>query len=116
MNDLPVNAAHVDTEVVHVTMRMKSGAEVEGHVHLRPDGYQSRVSDLLNRANFSFLPVTNATLHRTDGSRHHAGCIIVGTDEIELVICNDEVDAPNAVAAMEAARSAEQGDEWDPDA
>lgn len=106
MDGTPTNKAYVDTDQVHVTMKMRSGVEVDGHVHIRPDGYQSRVSDLLNRANFSFLPVTGATLHRTDGSRQSAACIIVGTEEIELVICHDEEDGPSTAELLEAARPA----------
>ena len=89
---------YVETAPVHVTMRMRSGSEVDGFVHVRPEGFQSRVSDLLNRANVAFLPVTKATLHRADGSRHQAGCIIVGTKDIELVVCHDEDPAQVADA------------------
>lgn len=97
----------VDTAPVRVTMKMQSGAEVDGYVHVRPDGYQARVSDLLNRANFQYLPVTEATLHRPDGSRHHAGCIIVGTSAIELVVCHDEDPEPVAGAIESSTASSD---------
>ena len=102
MSQYDVAPAVQPTEPVHVTMRMRSGSEVDGYVHVKPDGYQSRVSDLLNRANFAFLPVTRATLHRADGSRHTAECIIVGTQDIELVVCHDEDPAMVAGAIGEA--------------
>jgi hypothetical protein len=40
---------------------------IVGDVILPPEGYKSRFSDALNRADLSFLPLTNAELTPLDG-------------------------------------------------
>jgi hypothetical protein len=42
---------------------------IEGDLTLPPAGYQSRFSDSLNRGEFEFVPLTNATLTSLDDGK-----------------------------------------------
>lgn len=77
----------VRTEPVPVTVRLTSGVEVTGNVHVRPNSYQTRVSDLLNRGATEFLPLTDATMVRPDGGTTMTDCVIVRLAQIDCVVC-----------------------------
>lgn len=81
------------TEPVLVTVRLLSGTEVTGHVHVKPDSYHTRVSDMLNRGVADFLPITDATLERPDGHVTSTNCMIVRREQIEVVACIDTSDS-----------------------
>jgi hypothetical protein len=40
---------------------------IRGTVHLSPDGYRSRITDLLNATEREFLPLTDVTVEPLDG-------------------------------------------------
>lgn len=77
--------AMVRTDPVLVTVRLVSGAEVTGYVHVKPDSDHTRVSDLLNRGMADFLPITRATMGRPDGHLTSTDCMIVRREQIEVV-------------------------------
>jgi len=67
--------------------------EIQGLVHIKPGGYQSRVSDLLNARDLHFIPITQATyrsLRRPDEAPRKAGTLIVRLDTIKMVIPEDD--------------------------
>lgn len=80
------------TDPVLVTVRLLSGTEVTGHVHVKPDSYHTRVSDMLNRGLADFLPITDATLERPDGHVTSTNCMIVRREQIEVVACIETSD------------------------
>lgn len=88
------------TDPVLVTVRLVSGAEVTGYVHVKPDSYHTRVSDMLNRGVADFLPITGATMERPDGHVTSTDCMIVRRAQIEVVACVETresgADAPQA--------------------
>lgn len=77
--------AMVHTDPVLVTVRLVSGAEVTGYVHVALDGRHTRVSDMLNRGVADFLPITRATMERPDGHVTSTDCMIVRREQIEVV-------------------------------
>ena len=89
--------ARIATQRLPVVVLLASGAEVRGDVHVKPDGYQGRVSDLLNRGPNEFIPVTDATLVRPDGTTLTTDCLILGREQIELVVCEPAPDTPEGL-------------------
>lgn len=58
---------------------------IVGEVTLPPEGYQSRFSDALNRADVGFLPVVNATITPlAGGETEHQEFIAVAKAHIRL--------------------------------
>lgn len=82
--------AMMRTDPVLVSVRLVSGAEVTGYVHVKPDSYHTRVSDMLNRGVADFLPITRATMERPDGHVSSTDCMIVRREQIEVVAVIDE--------------------------
>lgn len=67
---------------------LTSNLEIEGHAHIRTGAYRSRLVDLLNSANISFIPITEAKYRvRTEEPTEFidSDCVIVSLDDIELV-------------------------------
>jgi hypothetical protein len=58
---------------------------VVGDVTLPPEGYQSRFSDLLNRAELEFLPLTNCEVTALgDGRTHQQAFLALGKRHIRV--------------------------------
>ena len=58
---------------------------VVGDVTLPPEGYQSRFSDLLNRADVEFLPLTNCEVTALgDGRTHQQAFLMLGKCHIRV--------------------------------
>jgi hypothetical protein len=58
---------------------------VVGDVTLPPDGYQSRFSDLMNRTEFEFLPLTNCEVTSlADGDTHQREFMMLAKRHIRL--------------------------------
>lgn len=78
----------IETEPVHVKV-FTDDHEIEGYVHVKPGGYQARVSDLLNHREIRYIPITNATyrsLHDPEDPSHEAETLIVRIDTIKMVV------------------------------
>jgi len=73
--------------------------EIEGFIHIKPGGYQSRVSDLLNVHDLQYLPVTDATI-RTLTQQHKAprkvDTVILRLADVKMVVPLDEEKAQTA--------------------
>lgn len=58
---------------------------IEGDLTLPPAGYQSRFSDSLNRGEFEFVPLTNATVTTlADGRVKQLPFIVLSKSQIRL--------------------------------
>jgi len=63
--------------------------EIQGHLHIKVGGYQSRLSDLLNSKDARFIPVTDAVylqVNNPEGEPQHADTMIVRISSIKAVI------------------------------
>lgn len=63
--------------------------EIQGCLHIKVGGYQSRLSDLLNAKDTKFIPVTDAVylgINNPDGQPQHADTMIVRIDSIKAVV------------------------------
>lgn len=66
--------------------------EIHGCMHIKPGGYQARVSDLLNHKEVRYIPITDATfksLDQTDEAVQTAETLIVRVDTIKMVAPGD---------------------------
>lgn len=73
--------------------------EIEGYMHIKPGGYQSRISDLLNMRDVHYLPITQVrfrNLHRPDEPLREVETMIVRLDTIKVVVPLDSESAPGA--------------------
>jgi len=61
---------------------------IEGDFRLPPEGYRSRISDLLNRHEQEFITLTNVELRSIDGSGRDwaAPIILLARQHIRLVV------------------------------
>jgi hypothetical protein len=58
---------------------------VVGDVTLPPEGYQSRFSDVLNRRDFDFLPLTNVEITSLiDGKVSERPFMVIGKQQIRI--------------------------------
>ena len=58
---------------------------VVGDVTLPPEGYQSRFSDVLNRADLDFLPLTNVEITSlVDGRISERPFVVIGKQQIRI--------------------------------
>ncbi len=67
--------------------------EIEGFMHIKPGGYQSRISDLLNMKELHYIPVTQATfrkLRHPDEPPRHADTLILKLDTVKMVVPLDK--------------------------
>ncbi|MEK6536030.1 MAG: hypothetical protein AABZ63_00905 [Actinomycetota bacterium] len=84
----PHNDRTIQTEVIGVTITTDD-YEIEGFIHIKPGGYQSRVSDLLNVKELHFIPLTQVTYHslrRPDEPPRTSDTLIVRLDTIKMVV------------------------------
>jgi hypothetical protein len=83
---------HVDTD----------DYEIEGYIHIKPGGYQSRLSDILNVKDVRFLPITCATCRnrrRPDEEPRQVKTMILRLETINMVVPVDEEGQPMAEEA-----------------
>ncbi|OJU82717.1 MAG: hypothetical protein BGO11_12940 [Solirubrobacterales bacterium 70-9] len=74
---------------------------VIGDVTLPPEGYQSRFSDSLNRAELEFVPLTNCDVTSlADGRTHRQDFIVLSKRHIRLAY---PVDPPGEAPASQEA-------------
>jgi len=68
---------------------------VVGDVTLPPEGYQSRFSDAINRADVAFIPLLEVEISPLDGgeTRRH-DFIVLAKDHIKLAYPLDEAREP----------------------
>jgi hypothetical protein len=80
--------------------------EIRGLMHIKPGGYQSRISDLLNVRDLHYIAITQATyrsLKRPDEPTRKAWTLIVRLDSIKMVVPEDGQDnVPPEMAAAQA--------------
>lgn len=77
--------------------------EIQGDLHIVAGGYQSRISDLMNRRDNKFIPITDAiflSIWDTDGEPRHAETVLVKVDCIEMIIPDAQVE--RCVASLPA--------------
>lgn len=82
----------IQTETVRVIV-LTDDHEIHGYMHVKPGGYQARVSDLLNHREIHYLPITEATyrsMHYPDEPPHRADTLIVRIDTIKMVVPEPE--------------------------
>lgn len=82
--------------------------EIQGYLHIMAGGYQSRISDLLNKRDSKFIPITDAifmSVRDPHGEPRQAEVVLVKVDCIEMIV-------PDAREEQQAADKAkeEQGD------
>lgn len=74
--------------------------EIRGLIHIKPGGYQGRVSDLLNAKDLQYIPVTQATYRSLRDPAlppQKAWTLILRLDTIKMVIPQDGSEPPPAV-------------------
>lgn len=84
----PATGAKVETRPIQVLITTDD-YEIEGHMHIKPGGYQSRISDLLNLKELHYIPVTDAVLHKLrspDEQPRQAKTVIIKLDCIKMVV------------------------------
>lgn len=103
---------NIETKAVRVLITTDD-YEIDGFLHIKPGGYQSRVSDILNAKGQQYLPLTNATyrnVRHPDELVRKVETLIIRMDTIkmvapqngsELVSRDDVVKAEEAVSADE---------------
>ena len=87
-----IQNSRVQTEAIKVRLTTDD-YEIEGFMHVKPGGYQSRISDLLNIKELHYVPVTNATYRKLgdpDAPMLHAQTLIVRLDTIKMVVPHNE--------------------------
>jgi hypothetical protein len=63
--------------------------EIQGNLHIMAGGYQSRISDLLNRRENKFIPITDAiflSVRESNSEPRHAETVLVKVDCIEMIV------------------------------
>ena len=90
---MDIETEHMRIKTEHVAVRIYTNDfEIEGNAHIKPGGYSSRVTDVLNLSKVSFLPITQARYRiRTDGATEFmdAKCLVVKVENIELMYLLD---------------------------
>lgn len=80
--------ARIETQAIRVIVTTEDH-EIEGYIHIKPGGYQSRVSDLLNMHDLQYIPITDATittLSQAHQTPRQVKTIIIRLDTIKMVI------------------------------
>lgn len=93
----PHNDRTVQTQAIRVTV-ITDDYEIEGFIHIKPGGYQSRVSDMLNIKELHFIPLTHVTyksLQHPDEPPRTSDALIVRLDTIKMVVPQN---VPNGIA------------------
>lgn len=89
MEGQPGNPRHRERVVFETDRHM-----VVGDVTLPPEGYQSRFSDAVNRADVAFIPLLNVQISPLagDGMAEHHDFIVLAKDHIRLAYPVDEAE------------------------
>ena len=93
-------ATKIQTEAVKVLVTTDD-YEIEGYMHVKPGGYQSRISDLLNVKELHYIPITEATCRKLSDPAappRQVHTLILRLDTIKMVIPANG-DAPSEAAA-----------------
>lgn len=80
-------SSHIETKPIRVLITTDD-YEIDGYLHIKPGGYQSRVSDILNAKGLQYLPLTNATyrsLRNPDELVRKVETLIIRIDTIKMV-------------------------------
>ena len=78
----------IETRPVHVIVTTDD-YEIDGYMHVKPGGYQSRISDLLNMREIHYIPITDASFRNVrfpEQPVRQAGTVIVRLDTIKMVV------------------------------
>lgn len=81
--------------------------EIQGDLHIVAGGYQSRISDLMNRRDNKFIPITDAiflSVWDANAEPRHAETVLVKVDCIEMII--PDVDVERNVSAASSGSEA----------
>lgn len=94
----------METQAIKVLV-ITDDYEIHGKMHVKPGGYQARVSDLLNHKEVRYIPITDATfksLDQTDEAAQVAETLIVRVDTIKMVAPESEraTSAQNEMKAV----------------
>ncbi len=92
----PAISTQIKTKLIKVLVTTDD-YEIEGFMHIKPGGYQSRVSDLLNAKELHFVPITRAVfrkLRHPDEPCRKAATLILRLDTIKMVVPLDAGDDP----------------------
>ena len=94
----------METQAIKV-MVITDDYEIHGKMHVKPGGYQARVSDILNHKDVRYIPITAATfksLVRPDEDAQIAEALIVRVDTIKMVAPEKEsaASAQNEIKAV----------------
>jgi hypothetical protein len=83
---------HIERRVERVQFETERHLIV-GNVTLPPEGYQSRFSDSLNRADFTFIPVVDVEIWPIDGDGEvvRRPFIVVGKQHVRIAFPIEEV-------------------------
>ncbi len=90
-----VGSEKIRTKPMKVTV-VTDDYEIHGLMHIKPGGYQSRVSDLLNARDLQFVPITQATyrnLRHPEEPARKAWTLIIRLDYIKMVVPEDGEDS-----------------------
>jgi hypothetical protein len=82
--------AKVPTKPIKVSITTDD-YEIQGYLHIKVGGYQSRLSDLLNAKDAKFIPVTDAVylgVNNPEGTPAHADTMIIRISSIKAVVPN----------------------------
>jgi hypothetical protein len=91
-NNRPSTGTKVHTETIRALITTDD-YEIEGNLHIKPGGYQSRISDLLNIKELHYVPITEATFRKLDSpdeQPRQAKTLIIKLDSIKMVVPLDE--------------------------
>jgi hypothetical protein len=80
-------SSHIETKAIRVLITTEDH-EIDGYLHIKPGGYQSRVSDILNVKGQEYLPLTNATyrnVRNPDELVRKVETLIIRRDTIRMV-------------------------------
>lgn len=80
-------SSHIETKTIRVLITTDD-YEIDAFLHIKPGGYQSRVSDILNAKGQQYLPLTNATYRniRNPGDPvRKVETLIIRVDTIKMV-------------------------------
>lgn len=92
----------VPTHAIRVMVSTRE-YEIQGNLHIMAGGYQSRISDLLNKRDCKFIPITDAiflSIRNPHGKPRHVEVALVKVDAIEMIV-------PDAREERKAATEAE---------
>lgn len=106
--------AKVPTKPVKVTITTDDFL-IQGYLHIKVGGYQSRISDLLNNKDARFIPITDAEfvdINNRVEPPQYTDTMIVRIDSIKAVV-PDTADEANAARQIQSPR---WGDNASPEA